>query len=68
MAEQGQPILWRKSSASASGDCLEWAFVTSGVLLRDSNDPAGPELHITASEWAAFLTGVRNGEADLPQR
>lgn len=66
MFEQEASALWRKSRASGDGDCLEWALVTSGVRLRNSKDPAGPELHVSRSEWAAFVAGVKNGEADLP--
>jgi Domain of unknown function (DUF397) len=57
---------WRKSSFSGSGDCLEWAVGPSGVRLRDSKNPTGPELVLTHSEWAAFIAGIKNGEADPP--
>jgi hypothetical protein len=35
------------------------------VSVKDGNSPDGPELLFTASEWRAFLAGVRNGEFDL---
>jgi Domain of unknown function (DUF397) len=66
VSEREPSVRWRKSSASGSGDCLEWAFVSSGVWLRNSRDPGGPELHLRHSEWEAFVAGVKNGEADLP--
>jgi hypothetical protein len=57
---------WRKSSFSAEGDCLEWAMGPSSVRLRDSKDPTGPQLVLNHSEWAAFIAGIKHGEADLP--
>jgi hypothetical protein len=54
---------WRKSSFSGEGDCLEWAVSPSSVRLRDSKNPTGPELVLTNSEWAAFIAGVKHGEA-----
>lgn len=59
-------ISWRKSAASAGGDCAEVAFVGESVLMRHSRDPVGPVLSFSQSEWAAFLVGVRNGEFDAP--
>ncbi len=57
---------WRKSSRSSSnGQCVEWAPLGGAVAVRDSKDPAGPVLIFTPDEWAAFVEGVRDGEADL---
>ena len=55
---------WRKSSRSSGGDnCVEVAFTATGdVSVRDSKDPTGPVLEFTASEWEAFIAGVRNDE------
>jgi hypothetical protein len=57
---------WHKSSTSGTGDCVEWAFVDDDVLVRNSNHPGAGTTVFTRSEWNAFLTGVKNGEADLP--
>jgi hypothetical protein len=58
---------WFKSSASASGACVEVAHLPGGgVALRDSKDRAkGPHVY-TSREWEAFLIGAKNGEFDLP--
>jgi hypothetical protein len=56
---------WRKSTASDSGDCAEVAFVAGSVLMRHSQNPSGPVLAFSPSEWTAFLAGARNGEFDL---
>jgi hypothetical protein len=67
VAEVGDRARWRKSSYSATGDCLEWLVEGNEVRLRDSTDPSSAELHFTHSQWRAFLAAVRNGEADLPE-
>ena len=65
MSELDTSSRWRKSSFSANGDCLEWAMGPSSVRLRHSKDPGGPELVLLHSEWAAFVAGIKQGEADL---
>ena len=55
---------WQKSSYSGSngGQCVEVARNLPGVVaVRDSKDPDGPSLILTAGEWQAFLGGVRRG-------
>ena len=56
---------WRKSTASAQGNCVEVSFADESVLMRNSRNPEGPVLSFTHSEWEAFLTGVRNSEFDI---
>jgi hypothetical protein len=58
--------VWRKSTRSGQGNCVEVAQLVQGVLVRDSKDPAGPALSFTHPEWEAFLSGVRSGEFDTP--
>ncbi|MFI1419234.1 DUF397 domain-containing protein [Streptomyces sp. NPDC020731] len=55
-------LKWFKSSYSddEGGDCVEVA-VTDAVHIRDSENPTGPDLHITASAWSAFLDAVPPG-------
>jgi len=53
---------WRKSSRSGTGggNCVEVATNVSGVVaVRDSTDPAGPVLSVTAADWQAFLARLR---------
>jgi hypothetical protein len=59
------PLSWRKSSASASGDCVEVALSQGSILVRDSKERCPYILEFTSSEWRAFLSGVRDGEFDL---
>ena len=75
MTSQGVDLsraAWQKSSYSGSngGQCVEVARNLPGVVaVRDSKDPDGPSLIVTAGEWQAFLDGVRRGAAPgLPGR
>ncbi len=52
---------WRKSSRSGGGgdgNCVEVAFVSDAVAVRDSKDPAGPALAFPAESWRQFLTSL----------
>jgi Domain of unknown function (DUF397) len=66
MVEGKTPSGWRKSSFSTGGDCVEWVPTKTHVHLRASDDPSGPTLEFTHSQWLAFIAGVKSGEADLP--
>ncbi|GAA4524000.1 MULTISPECIES: DUF397 domain-containing protein [Nonomuraea] len=58
---------WRKSSRSGpdGGDCVEVAELSGGRRgVRDSKNPTGPALIFTPGEWAAFISGVKDGEFD----
>ncbi|MGC9497184.1 DUF397 domain-containing protein [Streptomyces sp. WG7] len=54
---------WRKSSYSGStgGDCVEVAVgrPAGSVPVRDSKDPAGPVVTVSAGAWSAFVDGLR---------
>jgi hypothetical protein len=59
---------WHKSTFSngSGGNCVEVARNLPGVVaVRDSKDRGGPVLTLTASDWLAFVSGVRDGEFDL---
>ncbi|WP_406688423.1 DUF397 domain-containing protein [Saccharopolyspora sp. ID03-671] len=50
---------WRKSSRSGGGgdgNCVEVAFVSEVVAVRDSKEPDGPALVFPAESWRRFLT------------
>jgi hypothetical protein len=60
-------LRWFKSSASASGACVEVAHLPGGgVAVRDSKDRSRAPHVYTRREWEAFLIGARNGEFDVP--
>ncbi|TLS44804.1 DUF397 domain-containing protein [Streptomyces montanus] len=61
-----EPV-WFKSSYSGGNttECVEAAFIPSGVLVRDSKRPGHHHLTVSAASWADFLAGVaalRRGE------
>jgi hypothetical protein len=48
---------WRRSSRSnADGNCVEVVAGPDVVAIRDSEDPAGPILTVTPTQWRTFLT------------
>jgi hypothetical protein len=61
-------LAWRTSSYSNGngGQCVEVADLPDGGrLVRDTKDHGrGPILRFTASEWQAFVLGVKDGEFD----
>ena len=60
--------LWRKSSYSSSTgqNCVEVATnLPAIVAVRDSKNRDGPQLIVSAAEWGAFVTGIREGKFKL---
>ncbi len=56
---------WFKSTFSSSQkDCVEVAFLDTGVGVRDSKDQTGPALVFTPSEWSAFTGSLVMGNFD----
>lgn len=59
MTERRPP--WRKSTYSnGSSSCIEAAARPGTVAVRDSKDPAGPQLTIPATSWSAFTRRLQN--------
>ncbi|MPY64036.1 DUF397 domain-containing protein [Streptomyces spongiae] len=58
-------LRWFKSSYSdgEGGACVEVALPAprTTIHIRDSKNPSGPQLHITASAWRAFVSAVQPG-------
>jgi hypothetical protein len=65
-------VRWHKSShSSANGQCVEVAPVAGAIAVRDSKNPAGPELIFTRPAWVAFVEGLKRcpgGTAPGPGR
>lgn len=58
---------YTKSSFSGAAGCVEVRLLADGTVgLRDSKDTSKPPHVFTATEWRAFVAGVRAGEFDLP--
>ena len=56
---------WKRSSADATGEGLEIAFVGEYILMRSAATPDGPVLVFDQAEWDAFVAGAKDGEFDL---
>ena len=53
--------VWRKSSRSGQQSmCVEVSAGHGTVGVRDSKDPQGPYLAVSAEQWTAFLNLVQN--------
>jgi uncharacterized protein DUF397 len=50
-----EPTTWRKSSYTGNGDCVEVAFASVDVGVRDSKQPSGPRLNFDPDQWRTFL-------------
>ncbi|MEV6653814.1 DUF397 domain-containing protein [Streptomyces sp. NPDC051219] len=53
---------WRKSTYSngEGGECIEVAYDFPGVVpVRDSKNPHGPALVVSAKAWASFIAGIK---------
>lgn len=58
-------ITWRKSTRSnTDGQCVEVADVPRGQAVRDSKDRDGTALTFPTAAWAAFSSGVKDGQFD----
>ncbi|WP_433402802.1 DUF397 domain-containing protein [Streptomyces sp. CA-146814] len=66
MATEPPARHWVKSSYSGNGgSCVEWAphtaSTTGTVPVRDSKNPTGPTLNVTATAFSSFVSGVKAG-------
>jgi hypothetical protein len=60
-------VRWIKSRFCSADGCVEVAHLTGGkVAVRDSKDVSKPPHVFDRDEWAAFITGAKHGEFDLP--
>ena len=57
---------WHKSRrSSATGQCVEVAYLGQAVAVRDSKDPDGPKLTFTCNEWASFVSSLKDSDSAL---
>jgi len=60
---------WLTSRACSNSACVQVAHLPGGlVAIRDSKDTGKPAHVFDSEEWAAFVSGVKAGEFDLPRR
>ena len=56
---------WHKSSHSSDvGNCIEVANLGNGRAVRDSKNPHGAGLFVTAAGWSAFCDAMKTGALD----
>jgi len=57
-------LKWRVSSmCGGNGECVAVAKLPDGdIVVKDTKERNGHVLRFSASEWGAFLDGVRAGE------
>jgi len=56
--EDTAALAWAKSSYSSNDgpDCVEVAATPGTVHIRDSKVPNGPQLAVTVTTWADFIS------------
>jgi predicted MFS family arabinose efflux permease len=63
--QDDQARQWRKSSQSVTtGTCIEVAADNGALLIRDSKDPEGLTIKVTATEFKDFLAKAKDGVFD----
>ncbi|MGW2784487.1 DUF397 domain-containing protein [Streptomyces populi] len=54
-----EPLAWRKSSYSASAaNCVEVAWASPVVCIRDSKDVTKSPVHVSAQGWERFREAI----------
>jgi hypothetical protein len=55
-------LKWHKSSRSnSSGSCVEVAELSGGRAVRDSKNPDGGMIVVSAPAFQAFVDGIKRG-------
>jgi hypothetical protein len=59
-------LRWRTARRSVgNGACVEVAPASGAILVRDSQDQAGPVVQYPSKSWGLFLQAAKNGRYDL---
>ncbi|MFE9602010.1 DUF397 domain-containing protein [Streptomyces hokutonensis] len=61
-AEDG-PLIWKTSTYTDSGSCVEWARPTAAVLVRDTKDRERAHVRFSAPAWRAFADWAKTATA-----
>ncbi|MFJ4201545.1 DUF397 domain-containing protein [Streptomyces sviceus] len=57
-AEDG-PLIWKTSTYTDSGACVEWARPADGVLVRDTKDRDRGHVELSRDSWRSFVVWMR---------
>jgi hypothetical protein len=60
MTDVREHLVWRRRCGNNA--CVEVAFDRQHVLVRDSQDAAGPRLGFTTDAWKSFMRAVRHSK------
>lgn len=57
---------WRRSSRTdnGNGNCVELAMLDEHTAIRDSKNPQGGTLRLSAAGWHGLLTSTKTGALD----
>jgi hypothetical protein len=60
--DRTNPPTWRKSTYSADSDnCVEVRTMPGSIDVRDSKNPDGGKLTVSAGEWKSFIARIKSG-------
>lgn len=48
------PLIWKTSTYTDSGSCVEWARPAAAVLVRDTKDRGRGRVQLSEGAWQAF--------------
>jgi Domain of unknown function (DUF397) len=58
-------LQWRKARRSAAnGACVEVAYESGQIFIRDSKDRNGPVVQYSAYSWRMFVVVAKTGRFD----
>ena len=57
--DQDNPIMWRTSTKSNGGACVEVAFHQKEVLIRDSKNRDGGIISVSPAVWQELISAIR---------
>ena len=56
---EDKPLIWKTSTYTDSGACVEWARPPEGVLVRDTKDRERARVGLSGAAWREFVSWVR---------
>lgn len=57
-------LSWRVARRCDGGTCIKVARQGDAVMFSNTNDPNGPVVIYTQTEWDEFLAGAKQGDFD----
>lgn len=57
-AEDG-PLIWKTSTYTDSGSCVEWARPSAGVLVRDTKARERAHVPFRPGAWQGFVGWIK---------